>query len=542
MIPRPSRPARVVLAAGIAVVLSSAGCASGGGSADAGRGFVFATDMEPDCLDPQYSALDVTATVDRPIFDSLVAMSSDGRFHPWLAERWTAGRDGRSYTFTLRRGVRFHDGTPLDAAAVKATLDHAVDPKTKSRYAASLIRGYRGSDVVSPTTVRVRLDEPNAAFLQALSTPYLGIQSPASIEKNARGLCGAPVGSGPFRFVGWTRSKSITLARNPGYSWGPATAANRGAARIPRLTFRIISENSVRLGALTSGEVHAIDNVPALNMKTLERSSSATVKRAQVPGAVFGVFLNGTKGVLADERVRVALQRSLDMDAIVKSVYMGRASRAWSLLSPATVGYEPKTVGSWPYDPALSARLLDQAGWTGRDAEGFRTKDGRRLTLRWPYQAQLFRDRRDVLAQAIQAQAKRVGIHVDLRSVDAGTLTQQVLAARDRMDVMGASFVRPEPDILRYFYAADRFPGKGGGNFFRYTDGKLDGWLTDAAESTDPDERRQIYSRIQLHLNAHALVIPTYVPERVLGVSKKVAGLGFDASATPLFHEASLKP
>ncbi|MEV5829031.1 ABC transporter substrate-binding protein [Spirillospora sp. NPDC052242] len=529
-----------LLAAALSASLTASACSGAAPSRPGGEGLVFATDSEPDCLDPQVSALDITATVDRPIFDSLVSMTPDGEFHPWLAERWTVSRDRRTYTFHLRPGVRFHDGTPLDAAAVKATLDHAVDPKTESRYAASLLRGYTGAEVIDADTVTVRLSEPSASFLQALSTAYLGIQSPKAVRADAAGRCGEPVGSGPFRFSGWTRNKSIVLTRNPSYAWGPESAGHAGPARVPKLTFVVAPENSVRLGMLTSGQADVIDNVPPSNVGSLESSGRLELLRAKAPGVVFVLFLNGTKGVLADERVRVALQRSLNLDQLVESVYFGEQTRAWSTLSPSTIGYEPATVGSWPFDPALSDRLLDEAGWTGRDAEGFRTKNGERLTLRWPYQAALLRDRRDVLAQGVQGQAKRVGIHVDLRSVDAGTLTQDVLGARERMDIMGASFVRPEPDILRYFFSSDRPPAKGGGNFFQRTDSRLDRWLREAATTSDAEERNRIYREVQRYLNEHALAIPTYVPERMIGTTKEVEGLGFDASAYPLFHAVSL--
>ena len=533
-----SRVARAWLAA--ALLLPAAACASGGSGGGGSDALTVAAETEPDCLDPQMSALDATANIDRSIFDSLVSMTPDGGFHPWLAERWDVSKDGRAYTFHLRSGVRFHDGTAFDAAAVKATLDHAVAPRTKSRYAATLIHSFRTARVVDARTVKVGLVRPDAAFLQALSTPYLGVQSARSLGGDPAGLCTRPVGTGPFKFAGWARNKSIALTRNTGYAWPPAGASPGGAAQLEKLTVAFVPEPVARLGMLTSREADVVDNVPTPNARSLRSAGRYRLLSGNVPGAVFGVFLNSTHGVLTDERVRLAFIRSINLDQFVRTVYFGEATRAWSLLAPGTVGYSAKTQGSWPYDPALAGRLLDQAGWTGRDSAGYRTKDGRRLTLRWPWVARLMRDRRDVLAQGIQAQAKRAGIHVDLFGRDGGALTQDVLSGRG-MDLFGSSFARAEPDILRYFFASDQSPDRGGGNFFHLRDPRLDGWLRDAGSTADPAERARLYAHVQQYVLDHGLVLPTYNPVRLVATSKRVRGLTYDANSYPLFREVRLE-
>lgn len=539
---RPRRHGRGRLAApllAMPLLLSgAAACSSDGRTETGGKALTFATYVEPDCLDPQVSALDVTSLVDRSIFDSLVAMTSDGKFHPWLAERWTVSPDRKTYTFHLKAGVEFHDRTPLDAAAVKATLDRTVDPKTKSRYAASLLRAYKASEVVDASTVKVDLHRPDSSFLYAVSTAFLGIQSPASVKADPAGPCSKPVGSGPFQFTSWTRNKNIVLSKNARYDWGPGYASRTGPAVLDKLTIDFVSENSVRLGMLTSGQADVVDNVPVANAKTVEASGRNKLLRAKVPGAVFGIFLNSTHGVLSDERVRKALVRSIDLDKLVQSVYFGQYDRAWSLLSPSTLGYAPSTEGSWPHDPVLSGKLLDEAGWTGRDDQGYRTKDGERLKLRWPYVELLMRDGRDLLAQGVQAAAKQIGIEVQLIGEDGGALGRELLAETPTLDLFGNSFGSAEPDILRYYFAADRTPPKGGGNFFHLTEGPLDGWLRDAVSTGNAAERTRIYADVQTYLVEHSLVIPTYVPVRLVGTAENVSGVRFDANAYPLFYEA----
>jgi peptide/nickel transport system substrate-binding protein len=530
-------PARAIVAAlvvGLAAACSGAPPPSAG--AENGGTLTFATDQQPDCLDPQVSARDVVDLIDRTMFDSLVKLRPDGTFHPWLAQSWDISADRLAYTFHLHPSVTFQDGTPLNAAAVKATMDHAVDPGTKSRYAASLISGYTGATVVDDSTVTLRLSRPSAPFLQALSTAYLGIQSPKSIQDNAAGLCDHPVGSGPFQFVKWDKNTSIELKRNPKYDWGPSTAAHTGAARLDGLTVRFITEDTVRFGALSSGQVDVSTDVPAGKFAALRSDSELQNLKAEDPGAPYTVFLNTDNGPLADEKVRLALRDSVDLDALVKSVYFGQYARAWSTLSPATPYYDASLAGSWKHDPGAANKLLDEAGWTQRDAQGYRTKDGKRLTLRWPHIADQERDQRGLIAQGIQAQAKQVGFEIVYNTVDHGTLGQAV--GNRQLDLFDVSFTRADPDILRYFFGADSTPAHNGGNIFGLAAADLNGWLTEAATSSDADIRRRDYAQAQHYLLAHAIALPVYVPTTLVGATNKVHGLTFDAQAYPLFYDA----
>ncbi|MFI0897264.1 ABC transporter substrate-binding protein [Streptomyces sp. NPDC020983] len=524
-------------AAAVLLLGTLVGC----GTAQAGGGgqvLRFATDTQPDCLDPQVSPDDITAVIDRNIFDSLVDVTSDGTVHPWLATRWKVSPDGLVYTFTLREGVTFQDGTPLDAAAVKATLDHAVAPATKSQYAVNLISGYREATVLDPHTVTVRLARPSASFLQALGTPYLGIQSPTSLRENAGKLCRHLVGSGPFRFTGWKTNRSIDMVRNDAYDWGPQ-GSHAGPAYVRGLQIQFVPENSVRFGMLTSGQTDVAGGLPPAEAGTLSRASGFRLAVAQAPGGVYTAFFNSRRGPLKDERVRLALTRAVRIDQLVKSIYFGRYQRAWSPLSPATVDYDPSLAGSWRYDPALAARLLDQAGWTGRDPQGYRTKDGRRLTLKWPYTQQLIREQRDILGQGIQAEARRAGIDIEYVKEDAGAFIKDIVAGN--ADMHAFSFERAEPDVLRYPFASDQTLTHGGGNVFGVRFPQLDGWLDEAARSGDPAVRAADYAKAQRYIVRHAVAMPLYVPQYLAGVSGRVSGLRFDAQSDPVFFDVRLE-
>jgi peptide/nickel transport system substrate-binding protein len=531
------RRVAVLLAVVLVACGSLVGCGVNRASSADGPVLTFATGADPGCLDPQVSGFDLTALIDRNMFDSLVHLAPDGRFEPWLARQWTVSGDGTVYTFSLRDDVTFHDGTPVDAAAVKATFDHAVDPRTRSMYAAGLIHGYTGAKVVDEHTVEIRLARPDSAFLQAISTPYLGIQSPRSFA-DPDGPCQRPVGSGPFRFASRTINQTIELKRNPGYDWAPASAAHSGPARLGGITIKFIVEDTVRVGALVSGQLDVVSNVPPAKIGTLKEASELRVVRTEAPGAAYTLYFNTGKGSLTDERIRVALLRSVDVDGLVKAVYFGHYRRAWSVLSPATLGYDATIEGTWPLDTELADRMLDQAGWTGRDAQGYRAKDGRRLTVRWPYMPRYNREQRDILGQGIQAQAKRVGIDLQREALDPGNYVTELRSGQ--IDVWDSSTVRADPDILRTLFASDQTNTGGGFNVFRLADPRIDQWFASAATAVSVEDRKSQYVGVQRYLIDHAMVLPCYVPTSLVAMSAKVRGLTFDATAFPLFYGVSI--
>jgi peptide/nickel transport system substrate-binding protein len=383
--------------------------------------------------------------------------------------------------------------------------------------------------------VQITLSAPFSPLLQALSTPYLGIQSPAAIKAGSQSdLCAHPVGSGPFSFVSWTKPTSIVLKNNPQYNWAPQNAPHQGAAYLAGVTFQFNTVDASRFGSLTSGQSDAIEDVPPVDVKTLKAQSTLGLLTQQQPGAVYTVGLNTAKGPLADPKVRQALQRSIDLNQLVQSLYFGQYARAWSMLSPTTPDYDASLEKSWPPDPALANRLLDEAGWTGRDPAGYRTKDGATLSLRWPAAGP--RQDRSALAQGMQADAKKVGIKIDYVSEDSGTYLKDLLGAN--LDMVDSSFMRDEPDILRHFYGSDQTIRKGGANEFELAVPQLDQWLKEAAASNDPAVRRQDYAQVQKYIVQNAVAIPVYVPTSLVGYRTAVRGLTLSLTGTPDFYSA----
>ncbi|MFC3980811.1 ABC transporter substrate-binding protein [Streptosporangium jomthongense] len=489
-------------------------------------------------LDPAVAATAVTGLIDRNVFDSLVAQTGPDSFGPWLAKEWTVSKDGKVYTFTLREGVTFHDGTPLTAAAVKASLDHVVDPGTKSAYAASLIAPYRRARVVSDLVVEVTLSRPFTPFLQALSVPYLGIQSPAALAKPVSEY--RPVGTGPISYVSWEKDRRVTLRRNPGYTATPAGASHQGAAYLDGLVFEFVSEDATRYGALTSGQAQAMAGVPPVNADRLKTLPGFTLNAQETPGLNYNLYLNQTRGPLRDVRVRRALSASVNVDQLVRNVYFGHYRAARNPLSAVTAAYDAGAESELAsYDPKEAARLLDEAGWKETDKDGYRVKDGERLTLVWPFWAEGNKDQRDVLAEGVQAQAKLAGIEIRRPPVDTGAYVSEYLIGGG-YDLIDVSFARPTPDVLRFAFASGNTYAKAGGNVALVDSPEIDERVEEAAETSDPETARRDYAAVQKEVLRQAYVLPLYTPVQLVGLSGRVRGVAFDAQTYPVFHGAWL--
>ncbi|MFC0531504.1 ABC transporter substrate-binding protein [Phytohabitans kaempferiae] len=534
----PTRPAVLAAAALLTLSACAGGAAAPSGSGDGpprnGGSLVFAITSGTSCLNPQASPNSTTtATIGRAIVDSLVAQDADGKLHPWLARKWEVVDGGRGYLFSLRDDVKFHDGTPFDAAAVKANFDHIVRPETKSQYAASLFGGaYTGTEVVDQHTAKVTFSRPFAPFLQAASTANLGIQSPKALAEFGDKLCAGgeyTVGTGPFRAERHIKNQSVDLVRNPDYAWGPDLEGRRGPAHVDRLTFRFLPEETVRVGALTSGQAQ-VAVLPVTSVGRVSGNPDYEYHQRRQPGESDSLFLNTSRAPFDDEGVRTAFIRAVDLDPIIKGVYFGVYERAWSPLSPATLGYDPTLEGSWKHDPAESDRLLDAAGWTGRDAAGYRTKDGRRLTVEWPYLDQSAQA--NSVGEAIQADVKKVGIELVRRSIDTGTYWD--LLHNGRYDIWQIGYVRAEPDVLSGFFLSTSLPKAGGQNAARVSDQQVDAWLREGAASTDEAARVKAYQQVQRWAVEKSVVLPLAVTATTVGASRSVRGLVFDADGRPV--------
>ncbi|WP_438493472.1 ABC transporter substrate-binding protein [Streptomyces asiaticus] len=516
------------LAAVLIAALLLAGCApSGAGSRtlSSGTSLTWGVTTEPQCFDPHRSTQQNAFIIIRNYVDSLISKKPDGTFAPWLATRWKISKGGTVYTFRLRDDVTFSDGTRFDAKAAKANLDYVADPANATD-AASLLVDYKRSTTPDPRTLRIELKKPDSSLLESFSSVKLGFLSPASLKKGDT-LCEASrslVGTGPFTVDGYTRGQSVRLAKNPRYHWPPGYSKHRGPAYLNTVTYRFLPEYSTRAGALSSGQVDAIEGVQPLDVPLFKGVKGFQYLTGPSRQTSFTLNVNYTRGPGADIRVRRALRDGADLDAVVKAVYRGTVPRAWSDIGPDNSDYDASLKGNWGNDPEKANRLLDEAGWTGRDSEGYRTKHGKRLTLEVGYPQPYVRDNRDVLIEALQAELRQnIGLDLDLKINTAGEFTDQ--KAHGNWTIYPNTLNPLDAGMeLRQVLGSTEFLY---GNVRGY-DRKLDAMINRALATTDLDKRRPLLARIQRRAVDRAYIVPLFAPHYQIAATDEVHGLGFE--------------
>ena len=529
----PARPRRLLAATTgiVALGLLVAGCTPTdsnepiGEPQDGGTLTYASGDAEPSCLDPHVGGNFPQALVSAQYLESLVSRDADGLIIPWLAESWTPSEDGLSWEFTLRDDVTFTDGTVFDAAAVQANVAHLQNPDTLSSTGYLALGKVTGTEAVSPTVVRFTLSEPDSALLESLSQPWLAMESPTALERSQDENCASPVGTGPFLVESWVKQNAITLVRNDNYTSPPVDADHTGPAYLETVIWRFIPDSASRYAALQSGEVDVIDNAQPDTIVQAEQSDSIVQLDSPRPGAANRIELNSGQAPFNDVRVREAFIRSANVDDAVSSLFQGTATRSYSPLSSveATAVSNPAL---FDYDPAAAATLLDEAGWSETDADGYRVKDGVRLSVEFPVSTNQSIPAEQSVFEQIQATAKETGFEVKLAPMDLSSW-YAALAAND-YDAVSAPYTKVGPDVLRILYHSDSIvPAPSGyfANLAQVSDPEIDGLLTAAASTADNAERRDLYADAQNRIREGFYLLPLYHQQNHSLLRSDVIGL-----------------
>jgi peptide/nickel transport system substrate-binding protein len=521
-----------VLAASSAALLALSGCTTGISSAAEGPGGTPSKDgtltvatngQEPDCIDPLVNST-AGVSVSRQFSDSLFWQTEDGEFEPWLATGYEVNEDGTVYTLGIREGVTFTDGAPLNAEAVKTNFDYIVDPATKSQLAAAYFHPYEKSVVKDEYTLEVHLKQPYNSFINILAQSYFALLSPQQITEAPETTCDKPIGSGPFIVEEWNKGRSVEFVRNDDYDWGPP-GTHDGPAYVERFDLLFIGEDQVRSNALRSGEVDAIDFVPTENMEEFEASGDYGYIEAVRPGTPYAMHLNTARAPFDDKRVRQALLYSINRPEIVSAASFGQWEPT-NYLTPSTPDYSTDLGASIEYDVAKANALLDEAGWTERDAEGYRVKDGQRLTAVAPLDGtNAARERLAVLAQA---SAKEIGIEIKIELMAWQQLSDRMWSGD--YDIYSGLWSSNTADMLwlRWSSANISTPELVGQNQSNFANEKFDELVEQARVSTDPDERKELYRQAQALLIEEVPSIPLYGDPRSAAFPNSVKGVKFD--------------
>jgi peptide/nickel transport system substrate-binding protein len=479
-------------------------------------------------LDPHNSAFAPHHRIMRSIFDSLVVARPDKSFGPWLATRWELNPEGTSYTFTLREDVRFHDGAPFDAAAVKVNFDRLLDPKNALLWQSDL-GPLRSVSVVSQYVVRFDFERPFVPFIANLSKSCLGIISPKAIAQYGAELPVHPVGTGPFKLERITPGTEVALVRSDDYRWAPA-GERPGPAYLDRLVFRNVPEEATRVAVLESGQAGAADLIPPQNLVGLKKASAFQVHEGELLNHNYAFYINVQRRPWDDARAREAFKLALDLDSAVKTIYRGTAARAWSVLSPSLLGYDPGLERSYQPARERANAAFDALGWQ-RGPDGVRVKDGKRLTVVF-LDAQGNREKRLDLVAIVRRQLAEVGVELRIESQPGGNFLAKISAGD--YDVVGGSQFAADPDVLRRLYTPG---GRAGASLAKVDDPELTGLLERGAEELAPEKRLALYRNAQQLIAERTYAIPIYVLLYNVASAATVRGLRIDTHGFPSFAD-----
>ncbi|MED3961173.1 ABC transporter substrate-binding protein [Niallia taxi] len=486
----------------------------------------------PDSLDPHTSGMAVSTRVNNSIYEKLVYQTEDNKIEPWLATSWEVSDDQKTFTFKLRDDVTFHDGSKFNAEVVKYNFDRIVNPETKAASAYALIENYESSEVVDEYTVKIHFSEPAATFLSNLSQPKLAIVSKEGAEKYGLSLATNPVGSGPFKFVSQDENNEIVLERYADYTGKAPFAEHEGKAYLDKLTYKIIPEEATRIGSVQSNQLNAVETVPPQDLKSIKANGNLKIFETETAGMPYGLFINPENAPWNELDARIALQKTIDVDNIVNTLYLGTYKRAWSVITPTILGYDKSLENTGKVDVEDANKRLENLGWK-KNSEGVREKDGKELVLRL-IDSNVNREKRHDIATIIQQQVKEIGVKLEITtSAEYYNITKN---GKD-YDVIGNSRVAGDPDVLRLFFHSENLPENGGSSLARLHDDEIDQWLEEGELETDTEKRVELYKQVQQKLIGQGYFIPIYVFPYTVATSNDVEGLTFDSQGYPLFND-----
>lgn len=501
---------------------SPAASAPSGGADTPRKGgtLVVAFNADPETLDPHITTSLLASRVLALIHDSLITRDYDGSFKAGLADKWETSADGKTYTFTLKKGVKFHSGKDFTSADVKYTFERWL--KTEKSPTAYTIKPIDTIDAPDPQTVKFTLKDPYNIFLDQLAGAWAVIVNKDAIEKAGKDY-GVSVadGTGPFKFVSWTHNQKLVLARNDAYTWGSPMFKNQGPAYVDGVEIRIVPEDTTRVAEFQAGNIHLVQDVPAAEVERLSKTPGVSiVKYDQLQTTYPG--MNTKKPPVDDVRVRQAVSYALNRDEIVKGANFGLGTPARIMLTPTTPFFSKAAEQSAPtFDAARAAALLDEAGWKP-GAGGVRQKDGKHLVLPlW-----IINDSTTVLqAQIIEQQLAKVGIQVDTKQYEQ---TAWFAAARSGDQVgyiIGVFF--ENADVLYFYFHSKQQPAP---NRFFYGVHEVDKWLEDSRINTDKAAVQHDYEQVQKRLVEDAPAAPLIHQVGTLGKADAVEGVKVHSS------------
>ncbi|WP_350301466.1 glutathione ABC transporter substrate-binding protein [Peribacillus frigoritolerans] len=479
-----------------------------------GGTLVIARLSDAENLDQQFmSTINAASVTHHKIYEGLVQRDENSEIQPMLAEKWKQIND-TTWEFKLREDVKFHDGTPFNADAVKKTFDRLLDPMVASPRAV-VFDMVKEVKPVDEFTVQFILKEPFSPLLSILANHEGGIISPKTIEKYGKKIIQEPNGTGPFVFDSWSPGQEIILTKNDSY-WGDEP-------KVDKVLFKVVPEDSTRISMIETGEAHIAEPLPVAVMDQVESSPAMDVYRSEGYGTEYLGF-NVNNEPFNDVKVRKAIAHAIEMDSIIKGVFNNVGVKANSLMGSKVFGYN-EDLEAYDYNLKEAKKLMAEAGYSeGLDATILTMDSKERVNL----------------AEVLQSQLKGIGINLKVQVMEYGSFVEQVNKGQSEMFIISWRNATGDADYNQYNLFHTDSQGAAGNTFF-YSNQKVDRLIDAARKEKEEGKRKELYAEAQEIEMSDTPYIPVRVIENVAAVAKEVKGFSISPSGYLEINDVTIK-
>jgi len=466
---------------------------------------IFARGGDSESLDPGSTSDGESSRVTQQVLETLLEFEDESfDLRPGLAHDWDVSDDGLKYTFYLEEGVTFHDGTDFNAEAVKINFDRFADPEHEYAFQEdgyvyfmyeTMFGGQKGDEghvvdevvAVDDYTVEFHLNKPLGFFLQNMAMTYFAITSPAALEEYGPEINENPVGTGPFKFVSWTKDDSIILEKFEDYRI-------EGLPKLDRVIFEVIPDNAARLIALRSGDIDIMDGLNPDDAAGVEADDDL-ILYARAENNFGYVGFNVQKEPVDNQTLRQAISHAIDREAIVEALYAGYGTPAVNPLPPNYLGYNDEVEG-YQYDIDKAKELLAEAGYA----------DGVEIDLWTMPVARPYMPDPETVAEIIQNNLAEIGVEINIVREEWAPYLEKTQNGEHQMYMLGWSGTNGDPD----YFLSSLLHGNNVGDSNRefYANDEVDRLLDEAKVAVDQDEREDLYKQAQAIIAEEAPMIP----------------------------------
>jgi glutathione transport system substrate-binding protein len=469
-------------------------------------------------MDPHNTGDTNSNSVQSSMLEGLLGFDAEGKIIPKLAESYAVSDNALEYSFKLRKGVKFHDGEDFNAEAVKANFERIMKDESLRLYS----RGYNlitKIDVVNDFEMKVTLKEPYASMLTRFVSAK--ILSPKLLVEGTDKIAKSPVGTGPFKFVEWVQGDHLSVERFDGY-WEKGD-------RVKKITYKPVSENGSRVAMLKTGEAQVIYPLPSQNIKELEKNNSVKVEK--IPSTIAHyVSINNMKKPFNDPRVRQALNYAVDKDAYISVVNSGYGLPLDSIIPNKTLHYVKQQ--EYKQNIEKAKQLLKEAGYE----KGFKTEIWGNTNS-------------DTMKgmQFIQQQLKAIGVDVSIKSMEEGTLSDEIFKEQKPEEakltmwyVSWSAYPSDTTNATKPLFYGGSFPPDGANTAY-YKNDQVDKWMEEVGQTADPAKQSKIYADMQSTIYQEAPWIFLGVDEILTGKRTNVEGVVITPDGGIDVRDANLK-